>query len=213
MNYLKVLPKNNFTKPLLYSYRRCPYAMRARMILLQEGIDFDIYEISLKDKPSQMLKLSAKGTVPILVFKDIVIDESLEIISWAFSQSKNSTFHKLKKNEIDLANELIKKNDNDFKLSLDRYKYHIRYPEKSQKGWHDECLFFMEILEAHLCKNRFLIKNEITYADIAIFPFVRQFSNVDLEAFKKLNYSKTKKWLESLVNNDLFKKIMAKPKI
>jgi len=213
MNYLKVLPKNNFTKPLLYSYRRCPYAMRARMILLQEGIDFDIYEISLKDKPSQMLKLSAKGTVPILVFKDIVIDESLEIISWAFSQSKNSTFHKLKKNEIDLANELIKKNDNDFKLSLDRYKYHIRYPEKSQKSWRDECLFFMEILEMYLCKNRFLIKDEITYADISIFPFVRQFSNVDLEAFKKLNYSKTKKWLESLVKNDLFKKIMAKPKI
>ena len=71
----------------------------------------------------------------------------------------------------------------------------------------------MEILEMYLCKNRFLIKDEITYADISIFPFVRQFSNVDLEAFKKLNYSKTKKWLESLVNNDLFKKIMAKPKI
>ena len=211
MNYLKLLPKDNFKKPLMYSYRRCPYAMRARMILVNENIDFDIFEISLKDKPAELLKISPKGTVPVLVTKDAVIDESLEIISWAFNQNEKSTFHKLTKNEIDIANSLIKKNDNEFKSALDHYKYHIKYPEKTKQKWRADCLFFFEILEKQLSNYRFLIKDQITYADIAIFPFIRQFSNVDLEAFQDLNYDKTKAWLSYLINLDLFKKIMVKP--
>jgi glutathione S-transferase len=211
MNYLKALPKDNLKKPLMYSYRRCPYAMRARMILVNENIDFDIFEISLKDKPAELLKISPKGTVPVLVTKNEVIDESLEIISWAFNQNEKSTFHKLTKSEIDFANALIKKNDNEFKSALDHYKYHIRYPEKTKQNWRSDCLFFFDILEKQLSNYRFLIKDKITYADIAIFPFIRQFSNVDLEAFQDLNYDKTKAWLSYLINLDLFKKIMTKP--
>ena len=211
MNYLKLLPKDNFKKPLMYSYRRCPYAMRARMILVNENIDFDIFEISLKDKPAELLKISPKGTVPVLVTKDEVIDESLEIISWAFNQNEKSTFHKLTKSEIDFANALIKQNDNEFKSVLDHYKYHIKYPEKTKQNWRADCLFFFEILEKQLSNYRFLIRDQITYADIAIFPFIRQFSNVDLEAFQDLNYDKTKAWLSYLINLDLFKKIMVKP--
>jgi len=211
MNYLKALPKDNLKKPLMYSYRRCPYAMRARMILVNENIDFDIFEISLKDKPAELLKISPKGTVPVLVTKNEVIDESLEIISWAFNQNEKSTFHKLTKSEIDFANALIKKNDNEFKSALDHYKYHIRYPEKTKQNWRSGCLFFFDILEKQLSNYRFLIKDKITYADIAIFPFIRQFSNVDLEAFQDLNYDKTKAWLSYLINLDLFKKIMVKP--
>jgi glutathione S-transferase len=211
MNYLKALPKDNLKKPLMYSYRRCPYAMRARMILVNENIDFDIFEISLKDKPAELLKISPKGTVPVLVTKNEVIDESLEIISWAFNQNEKSTFHKLTKSEIDFANALIKKNDNEFKSALDHYKYHIRYPEKTKQNWRSDCLFFFDILEKQLSNYRFLIKDKITYADIAIFPFIRQFSNVDLEAFQDLNYDKTKAWLSYLINLDLFKKIMVKP--
>ena len=195
----------------MYSYRRCPYAMRARMILVNENIDFDIFEISLKDKPAELLKISPKGTVPVLVTKDEVIDESLEIISWAFNQNEKSTFHKLTKSEIDFANALIKKNDNEFKSALDHYKYHIKYPKKTKHDWKSDCLFFFEILEKQLSNYRFLIKDQITYADIAIFPFIRQFSNVDLEAFQDLNYDKTKAWLSYLINLDLFKKIMVKP--
>ena len=211
MNYLKLLPKDNFKKPLMYSYRRCPYAMRARMILVNENIDFDIFEISLKDKPAELLKISPKGTVPVLVTKNEVIDESLEIISWAFNQNEKSTFHKLTKSEIDFANALIKQNDNEFKSALDHYKYHIKYPKKTKHDWKSDCLFFFEILEKQLSNHRFLIKDQITYADIAIFPFIRQFSNVDLEAFQDLNYDKTKAWLSYLINLDLFKKIMVKP--
>jgi len=211
MNYLKALPKDNLKKPLMYSYRRCPYAMRARMILVNENIDFDIFEISLKDKPAELLKISPKGTVPVLVTKNEVIDESLEIISWAFNQNEKSTFHKLTKSEIDFANALIKKNDNEFKSALDHYKYHIRYPEKTKQNWRSDCLFFFDILEKQLSNYRFLIKDKITYADIAIFPFIRQFSNVDLEAFQDLNYDKTKAWLSYLINLDLFKNIMVKP--
>ena len=211
MNYLKALPKDNLKKPLMYSYRRCPYAMRARMILVNENIDFDIFEISLKDKPAELLKISPKGTVPVLVTKNEVIDESLEIISWAFNQNEKSTFHKLTKSEIDFANAFIKQNDNEFKSVLDHYKYHIKYPEKTKQKWRADCLFFFEILEKQLSNYRFLIKDQITYADIAIFPFIRQFSNVDLEAFQDLNYDKTKAWLSYLINLDLFKKIMVKP--
>ena len=211
MNYLKALPKDNLKKPLMYSYRRCPYAMRARMILVNENIDFDIFEISLKDKPAELLKISPKATVPVLVTKNEVIEESLEIISWAFNQNEKSTFHKLTKSEIDFANALIKKNDNEFKSALDHYKYHIKYPKKTKHDWKSDCLFFFEILEKQLSNYRFLIKDQITYADIAIFPFIRQFSNVDLEAFQDLNYDKTKAWLSYLINLDLFKKIMVKP--
>ena len=211
MNYLKALPKDNLKKPLMYSYRRCPYAMRARMILVNENIDFDIFEISLKEKPAELLKISPKGTVPVLVTKNEVIDESLEIISWAFNQNEKSTFHKLTKSEIDFANALIKKNDNEFKSALDHYKYHIRYPEKTKQHWRADCLFFFDILEKQLSNYEFLISNEVTYADIAIFPFIRQFSYVDLEAFQDLNYDKTKAWLSYLINLDLFKKIMVKP--
>jgi len=211
MNYLKARPKNNLKKPLMYSYRRCPYAMRARMILVNENIDFDIFEISLKDKPAELLKISPKATVPVLVTKNEVIEESLEIISWAFNQNKKSTFHKLTNSEIDFANALIKKNDNEFKSALDHYKYHIRYPEKTKQNWRADCLFFFDILEKQLSNYEFLISNEVTYADIAIFPFIRQFSYVDLEAFQDLNYDKTKAWLSYLINLDLFKKIMVKP--
>ena len=211
MNYLKLLPKDNFKKPLMYSYRRCPYAMRARMVLVNENIDFDIFEISLKDKPAELLKISPKGTVPVLVTKNEVIEESLEIISWAFNQNKKSTFHKLTNSEIDFANALIKKNDNEFKSALDHYKYHIKYPKKTKHDWKSDCLFFFEILEKQLSNHRFLIKDQITYADIAIFPFIRQFSNVDLAAFQDLNYDKTKVWLCYLINIDIFKYIMLKP--
>ena len=181
------------------------------MVLVNENIDFDIFEISLKDKPAELLKISPKGTVPVLVTKNEVIEESLEIISWAFNQNKKSTFHKLTNSEIDFANALIKKNDNEFKSALDHYKYHIRYPEKTKQNWRSDCLFFFDILEKQLSNYRFLIKDQITYADIAIFPFIRQFSIVDLEAFQDLNYDKTKAWLSYLINLDLFKKIMVKP--
>jgi glutathione S-transferase len=90
MNYVKKFSKINPNKPFLFSYRRCPYAMRARMALLSANISFDAYEISLRDKPLELLKLSSKGTVPVLLYKKQVIDESLEIMLWAYTNSEYS---------------------------------------------------------------------------------------------------------------------------
>ena len=185
--------------------------MRVRMILLQENIDFDIFEISLREKPSKMLKLSPKGTVPILVTSDLVIDESLEIMNWAFNQNKKSSFNNLTNEEKAHAYKLINLNDGEFKEALDHYKYHVRFPEKTKDLWKEDCIFFIDILENNLSKTNFLINNKLTFADIAVFPFIRQFSNVDLEAFKDLGYKKTQDWLYSLINSNLFKKIMVKP--
>ena len=90
MNYVRQLDKVRQEKPLLFSYRRCPYAMRARMALLSCGVDFDIFEISLKDKPKKMIEISPKGTVPVFIYKDLVLDESIDIMNWATEQKNNN---------------------------------------------------------------------------------------------------------------------------
>ena len=91
MNYVKQLDREGQQRPFLFSYRRCPYAIRARMALIACEIDFDIYEISLKDKPKQMLELSLKGTVPVFIYNEMVLDESLDIMNWAKEQKKKYT--------------------------------------------------------------------------------------------------------------------------
>ena len=124
MRYVKELNNKTIDKPFLYSYRRCPYAMRARMAMLSAPFEFDIYEISLRDKPKEMLKISPKGTVPVLIFGNNIIDESLDIMIWAYNISdKSNHYISLSKSEKKNAKELINLNDNDFKLHLDKYKY------------------------------------------------------------------------------------------
>ena len=123
MRYVKELNNNSSNKPFLYSYRRCPYAMRARMAMLSAHFEFDIYEISLRDKPKEMLKISPKGTVPVLIIGNNIIDESLDIMIWAYNISdKSDHYISLSKFEKNNAKELINLNDNDFKLHLDKYK-------------------------------------------------------------------------------------------
>jgi len=213
MRYVQQL-SNNFNKPFLFSYRRCPYAMRSRMALIASKIDFNIYEISLKDKPKEMLKLSSKGTVPVLVLETEILDESLEIMEWAARQVDSADFLKADKNiKIDI-NRLIKMNDNDFKEKLDNYKYNSKYNSNSNSSKDirfKDCLFFIRLLEQKLEKTKYLLSNDLGYADIAIFPFVRQFANVDYYLFKNSGFTKTIKWLEKLVDSHLFRKIMIKP--
>ena len=124
MRYVKELNNKRTDKPFLYSYRRCPYAMRARMAMLGAALEFDVYEISLRDKPKEMLEISPKGTVPVLVIGESIIDESLDIMIWAYNISdKYDHYISLSKSEKNNAEELISLNDNDFKLNLDKYKY------------------------------------------------------------------------------------------
>ena len=210
MNYVERLDSIE-SKPYLFSYRRCPYAMRARMALVESDIEFDIYEISLRNKPNEMLKISAKGTVPILRLNKLVLDESLDIMKWAYKNSKFSHLNSLGPAHKKMADELIAINDGNFKDSLDCYKYFERYPEKSKVEHRESCLFFLEILENRLENTSFLIGDTRTFLDICIFPFIRQFMNVDKEWFDNSEYKRVKQWLIFLINSDLFKMVMIKP--
>jgi glutathione S-transferase len=194
--------------PILYSYRRCPYAMRARMALSYAGIPVEIREISLKDKPAHMLQLSAKGTVPVLVLANgQVIDQSLEIMRWALQQHDVDGWLSADPQHAAL---LIVENDGSFKQSLDRYKYAIRFPEHAVEDYRQQGELFLAKLELQLQQTSFLLSNKISLADIAIFPFIRQFAAVDNSWFESSDYIKLKSWLQHMVESELFQGVMAK---
>jgi len=212
MNYVEQLNSVK-SRPYLFSYRRCPYAMRARMALVESNIEFDIYEISLRNKPNEMLKISPKGTVPILRLNKLVLDESLDIMEWAYKNSKSNHLNLLDLTDKKIADELVILNDGKFKDSLDGYKYFERAPEKSKVEHRKSCYFFLEILEKRLEATSFLIGDKRTFVDICIFPFIRQFMNVDKEWFDNSDYKRVKNWLALLIKSDLFNRIMIKPKL
>ena len=183
--------------PVFYSFRRCPYAMRARLALQYAGVAVEHREILLKDKPKAMLLASPKGTVPVLVLQNgDVIDESLDIMLWALTQHDPEVWG------TNIQDPLITHNDTIFKQSLDRYKYPNRYPNEDCTGALEVCLEFLNILES--TKERKIL------TDMAIFPSVRQFSKVEPEMFKGLSIPYTHKWLEQCIISDLFLKVMEK---
>jgi glutathione S-transferase len=195
-------------RPRLYTYRRCPYAIRSRLALYQAKIDYESVEISLKNKPSDFLTLSPKGTVPVLVDNNgVVIEESLEIMFWALNKSdpENWISH-----DNNLSLELINENDFNFKKNLDRYKYADRFPEYSKEYYRSQCEIFLNLLNEKLQSKNYLIAERISLADVAIFPFIRQFALVDEEWFLNSKYQKLKKWLQSFTESQMFKDVMKK---
>ena len=195
-------------KPKLFTYRRCPYAIRSRLALYQAGIDYESIEISLKNKPGDFLALSPKGTVPVLVQSDgKIIEESLEIMLWALNI--NDREHWVLKDN-DLCQKLIFENDFHFKKNLDKYKYADRFPEHSKEYYRSQCEIFLNALEEKLQFKLYLIEDRISIADIAIFPFIRQFRLVDENWFLNSKYDALKKWLNGLINSCMFKEVMKK---
>ena len=195
--------------PRLYSFRRCPYAMRARLALLFAELPVELREIVLKNKPSQMLAISPKGTVPVLQLpEDRVIEESREIMIWALEQNDKQGL--LDAKLIKQANDLLDKNDHEFKHWLDHYKYADRYPEMSQAEYQERGEVFLQSLETLLNKNAYLLGDSISIADIGIMPFVRQFAHVDRDVFYGLPYPKLQRWLQDWLEHPLFKQAMTK---
>ena len=195
----------------LYSFRRCPYAMRARMALRYSGVEVSIVEVSLKAKPAEMLALSSKGTVPVLDVDGQVIDESLEIMRWALAQNDPQDWL-LKddpQGQLTIA-ALIEENDQAFKVQLNRYKYAERYPEQPMAFYRAEGEVFLrkldQMLEGHAC----LLADHPSLADVALMPFVRQFAHVDREWFAQTPYRRLQAWLQRFIESDLFTSIMAK---
>ncbi|CAM9407563.1 unnamed protein product, partial [Chrysoparadoxa australica] len=196
--------------PILYSFRRCPYAMRARMALCYSEIPVELREIKLRDKPAEMLAASPKGTVPVLVLPSgTVIDESLDIMSWALDQNDPQGW--LTSDEQEVAKELIRQNDGEFKGWLDRYKYPQRFPDASSaEVYRSQGESFLQELETRLQQHRFLLGERQTLADVALAPFVRQFAHVDMDWFEASDYTALQLWLQEFKSSTLFVDVMKK---
>ncbi|AWY38781.1 glutathione S-transferase [Pseudomonas putida] len=195
----------------LFSFRRCPYAMRARMALRYAGVAVDIVEVSLKAKPAEMLALSGKGTVPVLSVDGRVIDESLDIMRWALAQNDPQDW--LLKEHPQGAQRivaLIEENDQVFKVHLNRYKYAERYPEQPMEAYRAEGEVFLRKLDELLVDREYLLADHTSLADVALMPFIRQFAHVDREWFAQTPYRRLQDWLERFLTSELFTSIMKK---
>ena len=206
--------KTNFKYPILYTFRRCPYAMRARFAIRSSKIIVEIREIKLQEKPSEFLQLSPKGTVPVLITNSgVVLEESLDIIYWALN--KNDPHKWLAKGKLE-NQEIIKLLDdleNKFKPNLDKYKYPSRFSGVDQFFHRDKNLCFLKKLNCYLENNKSLNCEHLSLLDYTIFPFVRQFRNVDQDWFDKLNFIFLNKWINQIIDSKDFSSIMKKFKI
>jgi glutathione S-transferase len=194
--------------PILYSYRRCPYAIRARMTLNYSGIHVEHREIELRNKPQSMLMASPKGTVPVLIVGDLVLDQSVEIMRWALQQSDPDNW-----GEVDevAAQIWIERNDGPFKLLLDQYKYPNRHPNLNQGDVFNAAIALMlKPLDEALDSNQYILGNQQHWIDVAIFPFIRQFSMVNPHQFEQLPLPALKRWLTVHLHSEPFHCVMHK---
>jgi len=196
--------------PILYSFRRCPYAIRARMALYCLGHRVELREVVLKNKPEQMLTASAKGTVPVLILPEAVIDESIEIMQWAMDNLVSTPLFGASETPLS-ENALIQENDFHFKPILDRYKYFERYPEFTQAVYLEQALPFLRSLNKLIAThNGFLDGGAFTAVDAAIFPFIRQFAHSDMAKFSALELPELQRWLRHCLDLPMFNHVMKK---
>lgn len=197
--------------PILYSFRRCPYAIRARLAIKVSNIEVELREVALSNKPKEMLVCSPKGTVPVLVLADgIVIDESRDIMLWALTQNDPQNWLTSDKCIQKETSILIDTNDNEFKQHLDHYKYSDRFPEYPMETYRQQAEVFLQQLENKLNQNQYLTGDNVSLADMAILPFIRQFAYVDKDWFDKTQYRKCQIWLDQLISSTLFSEVMKK---
>ncbi len=182
--------------------------MRARMALKYAGIEYELREIDLRNKPPSLLQLSPKGTVPVLSVDGVVLDQSLQIIDWALDRSDPNGWKSV---DEPIAQAWVQKNDGPFKLLLDQYKYPSRFPELNQADVLDAAIELMlKPMENTLESSKYLMGSKLSWVDVAIFPFIRQFAAVNSQVFEGLALSAIQQWLNQLVNSELFTSVMHK---
>lgn len=197
--------------PILYSFRRCPYAIRARLALHVSGIVHELREVSLRNKPACLLTASPKGSVPVLVLPEgQVIDESWNIMLWALQQHDPGNWLGSQNRYLDQAARLVAINDHSFKIALDRYKYADRHPAQPQAFYRNQGETFLQQLEDYLQANTYLLGPGLSIADAAIFPFIRQFAGVDQAWFDQSPYPGLRDWTAALCHSNLFAEVMCK---
>ncbi len=192
--------------PVLWSFRRCPYAMRARLAVQSAGVSVELREILLKAKPDPFLQTSASGTVPALKTGDVILDESLDIMIWALKQNDPMGWLNLPDDGWDL----ITHNDGPFKAALDRTKYATRYDDADPMIEREKAASFLINLNERLARDGWLMGPTPTICDYAILPFVRQFANIDRAWFDGQDWPYLIHWLERFLASDGFAAIMVK---
>ena len=198
--------ENSF--PILYSFRRCPYAMRARIAIVMAQVTVELREIELRNKPQAMLLISPKGTVPVLqLASGEVLAESLDIMHWAARQTAELS---QEITQLQQAAPLIQQNDGEFKYYLDRYKYADRYPELPALIYRQQAERFLIELEQRLKHSPYLTGNYFSLVDAAIAPFIRQFAAVDKHWFATAPYPALQQWLQHFIASSVFTAVMCK---
>jgi glutathione S-transferase len=189
------------THPILYSFRRCPYAIRARLSILGSGLVIELREVSLANKPSEMITASPKATIPVMVLSDgTVLDESLDIMAYALGLNDP---HDWLAPATPVAMEHVHLVDNVFKNHLDHYKYPDRY-EGDHLAHRDAALAILSNFDAILSRQAFLAGEHMSLVDAAIFPFVRQFDAVDPVWFAAQPIPAVQAWLKNQLSSPLF---------
>lgn len=193
------------TEPVLYSFRRCPYAIRARLAIVAAGKRLVLREVKLAEKPKAFLEASPSQTVPTLDLGDAVLDESLEIMAWAVQDNGHSAW-----SLPDQQNAaLIAQNDGPFKYHLDRAKYAAHYPQEDAGAHYKAACGFLEMLEERLEKGA-MNYARMDYTQAAILPFVRQFAFIDKARFDGLALPLVQSWLARFLESQAFKMAMVR---
>ncbi len=194
------------TRPILWTFRRCPYAMRARLAIASSGVQVELREILLRDKPSPFLTTSPKGTVPVVEDGATVVDESLDVMLWALNHNDPEGWLDMPEHGLDV----IENADGAFKTALDRYKYASRHSDVDADAEREKGGAFLRKLEAALNNNAFLFGDTPRLSDMAILPFVRQFAHVDLKWFEAQPWPSVARWLAEFKASERFRSIMTK---
>jgi glutathione S-transferase len=203
--------------PVLYSFRRCPYAMRARLALAVSGERCELREVVLRDKPPELLAASPKGTVPVLLLPDgTVIDQSLDVMLWALRRNDPQSWLQPLRGSVDEMLAMIAGNDGDFKRHLDRYKYPNRYPDESvgdtqafAQQHRSEAAAWLAKLDGMLADG-WLFGARASLADMALLPFVRQFAHADAPWFSVQAWPRLQAWLAGFEASALYTGVMGK---
>ncbi len=194
------------SRPILWTFRRCPYAMRARLAIAASGQTVELREILLKDKPAPFLAASPKGTVPVLVDGPTVVEESRDVMLWALGRNDPERW-------LDMPSDgfaLIDTCDGPFKQALDHTKYAVRFPDRDETAERGKALVFLKGLNERLRRSQFLTGPDRTLADMAILPFVRQFANTDRAWFDRQGLDALTIWLDDFLASDRFRHVMTK---
>ena len=196
---------------ILYSFRRCPWAMRARLALRYAGCEVQVCEVAMKHKPAELLALSPKGTVPVLDTGNGVLEESLDIMRWALTRNDPQDWRlQADPAAAQQAEQLIARNDSEFKAQVNLYKYAERYPDYSREQYRQQAETWLAELEQLLEGRPYLLADHPSLADAALLPLMRQFAGVEPQWFAEAAYPRVRSWLEGWLASELFKAVMAK---